>query len=596
MSFKNFQNIHQMLKETVDHHGEKSAYRWFNDAGQMESNSWNTFYRDVKNVSKSLLALGIEKNQKVNILSYTCLQWLMVDFGIVSTGAVTVGIYQSNLPKDCQYIIDHSDAVLIFVENEEQLEKILSIRNDIPNIRNVVMFNGSHPDDWVLSFEQFIALGKDVPDSDFEQRANEVQPADMAGIVYTSGTTGVPKGVMLSHDNITFTVESVLQSTVIQEGEGGFLFLPLAHVFARITVYAAMAASAPITFTRSMETIVDDIKASQPIWFPSVPRIYEKVYAKVIGGAEAKGGLALKIFRWAVAVGNQVSDFKLAKKPVPALLNQKYKLATKLVFSKIQAALGGQIKWCISGAAPISPDIAKFFHAAGILILEGIGMTENTSFTNVNRFDNYRFGWVGQAGPGIELKIADDGELLTRGRNTMMGYYKMPEETAATISEDGWLHTGDIGEIDEEGFLRITGRKKDLIITAGGKNIAPAAIENVLATCKYINQVCVIGDKRKFLSALVTVDPDVVKEYAAANGIEFNDLEDLIEHEQITQTVQTQIETLNTNFASYESIKKITIVPEFTIENGLLTPTMKLKKNIIIKRYQTEIEAMYPNS
>jgi long-chain acyl-CoA synthetase len=518
----------------------------------------------------------------------------MADLGIASIGAATVGLYQSNLPKDCQYIINHSDAVLIFVENEEQLAKVLEIRAQIPNIKKAVMFKGNRKDDWVLSFEEFLALGKDISEEVFQKRVNAVQPGDLAGIVYTSGTTGVPKGAMLSHGNITFTAQSVLQSTPIKEGEEGFLFLPMAHVFARIVIYACVLASAPLTFTRSMETVVEDLKTSRPHWFPAVPRIYEKVYTKVISGVEAKGGLKLKIFRWAMKTGYEVSDLILAKKPIPFFTGLKYKLATRLVFSKIQAALGGRIKWCISGAAPLSPDIAKFFHAAGILILEGIGMTENTSFTNVNRIDNYRFGWVGPAGPGIELKIAGDGELLTRGPNTMMGYYNMPEETAATINADGWLHTGDIGEIDAGGFLRITGRKKELIITAGGKNIAPSAIENLLCTSKYINQACVIGDNRKYLSALVTVDGENVKAYAIANNINFGSLEELIRHDKIKQTIEAEIAALNGNFASYETIKKITIVPEFTIENGLITPTMKLKKSIIMKTYQAEIEAMYP--
>ena len=272
-----------------------------------------------------------------------------------------------------------------------------------------------------------------------------------------------------------------------------------------------------------------------------MPRIYEKIYSKIFSGAEAKGGAALKIFNWACEVGNQVSDCKLNRQPIPFGLNLKYSLATKLVFSKVQAALGGRVRWCISGAAPINPKIAKFFHAAGILVLEGIGMTENTSFTNLNRFDNYRFGWVGQPGPGIEQKIDADGEVLFRGRNVMKEYYKMPAETAATISADGWQRTGDLGEIDSENFLRITGRKKDLIITAGGKNIAPSAIEGVIATSKFINQVCVIGDKRKFLSAIVTVDAENIQDWAGEQGIAFSGIDDLLANEKVIQLVEAQV-------------------------------------------------------
>ncbi len=595
MQFTDYRNINHMLSETVDHHFDQPAYKWFVEPGVSEAVSWGVFYGQVKGVAKSLMALGIAKGDKVNIISYSCYRWVLGDMGITSIGAATVGIYQSNLAKDCQYIIDHSDGVLVFAENDIQLAKLKEIKADIPNVRKVILFNGeSKGDDWVLSFDDFLALGQDVTDDDYQQRVDAVTPEDTAGIVYTSGTTGVPKGAVLTHDNVTFTAQSVKGSTKILEGDEVFLFLPLAHVFARTCTYASLLVGSATTFTRSMETIVEDIAIAQPHWFASVPRIYEKIYSKIFSGAEAKGGAALKIFNWACEVGNQVSDCKLNKQPIPFGLNLKYSLATKLVFSKVQAALGGQVRWCISGAAPLNAKIAKFFHAAGVLIVEGIGMTENTSFTNLNRFDNYRFGWVGQPGPGVEQKIGEDGEVLFRGRNVMKEYYKMPEETAATISEDGWQKTGDLGEIDSENFLRITGRKKDLIITAGGKNIAPSAIEGVIATSKFINQVCVIGDKRKFLSAIVTVDAENMQAWAGEQGIAFNGIDDLLANEKVIQHVETQVAEKNKEFASFESIKKITLVPEFTIENGLLTPTLKVKKNVVMDQYQNKIDAMYP--
>ena len=574
MEFVNYSNIYAMLTETVDRDGERSAFRWFKEPGLTDSVTWNQFYSQVQEVGKSLMALGVEKGDKVNILSYSRYQWVLCDMGITSIGSVTVGIYQSNLPKDVLYIVDHSDAVVVFAEDNTQLDKLMGIRAEIPEIRKVVLFAGDVPaDDWVIGFEDFLALGKDVTDADFDSRTDVVTPSDPAGIVYTSGTTGVPKGAVLTHDNITFTAQSVKGSANINEGEEVFLFLPLAHVFARTCVYATMLSGCATTFTRSMETIVEDIGVARPHWFASVPRIYEKVYSKVISGAEAKGGAALKIFRWACQVGESVSDCKLNKQPISMGLGIKYALATKLVFSKVQAALGGRVKWCISGAAPLNPSIAKFFHAAGILVLEGIGMTENTSFTNVNRYDNYRFGWVGPPGPGIEQKTAEDGEVMYRGRNVMKEYYKMPEQTAETITPDGWQYTGDLGEIDSENFLKITGRKKDLIITAGGKNIAPSAIEGVIATSKYINQICIIGDKRKFLSALVTLDPVNVSAWAEAQGIPFNSPEELIANDKVQAMIEDEVAEKNRAFARFETIKKITIVPEFTIENGLLTPT-----------------------
>lgn len=596
MRIEDYQNIHQMLKKTVDAKSNQSAYRWFLDSeGTSESVTWAEYYDQVKQVSKSLMALGVERNDKVIILSYTCYRWVLCDMANAVAGAATVGIYQSNLPQDCKYIINHSDAVVVFVQNKTQLDKILQIRADIPNVRKVILFEGDHKgDEWIISFDEFLKLGNKVAEKDLQARTKEPTAQDVATIVYTSGTTGVPKGAVITHDNICFTAQSAQGCAEIRDGDEGFLFLPLAHIFARTMVHASMLAGTTTNFARSIDSLVDDLKMARPHWFPSVPRIYEKVYSKVVGGAEAAGGAKLKIFNWARGVGDQVADCLLNKQPIPLLLGIQYKIATKLVFSKLHAALGGRLRWCISGAAPLDPSIAKFFIGAGIIVLEGLGMTENTSFTNVNRVDNYRVGWVGPPGPGVEQKIADDGEIMFRGRNVMREYYKMPEETAKTITPDGWLHTGDLGEIDSENFLRITGRKKDLIITAGGKNIAPSAIEGTIATSKYINQVMVIGDRRKYLTALVTLDPDNTKAYAEANGITFGDFNELLNNDKIVKLIENEVAEKNKNFAKFESIKKITIVPEFTVENNMMTPTFKVKKNVALEAYKDKIEKMYP--
>jgi long-chain acyl-CoA synthetase len=594
MEIRDFRNVHEMVKETVDRCTDRVGFKSILDSGEMEAVTWNEFYQQLRMAAKSLIALGIGKNDKANILSYTCYRWVLTDMALMSIGSCTVGIYQSNLPKDCQYIIDHSESVLVFAEDLNQLGKLLEIRDEIPNVRKVILFKGEHHDDWVLTYEEFLELGSEVPDEALEERIADVTSSDMAAIVYTSGTTGLPKGAVLTHDNITFTAQSVLGSAQILDGDEALLFLPLAHIYARTCVGVSMIAGNTTTFARGLDTLSEDFKVARPHWFPSVPRVYEKVHTKVISGAESKGGLALKIFRWACRVGRKVSDCKLEKRQIPALTALQYKLATKLVFAKVHAALGGRVRWCISGAAPLNPDIGRFFHAAGVLILEGIGMTENTSFTNVNRYDNYRFGWVGPTGPGIEQKVAEDGEVLYRGRNVMKEYFKMPEETAETLTEDGWQHTGDLGEIDDVGFLRITGRKKDLIVTAGGKNIAPSAIEGSLATSKYINQACVIGDRRKHLTALLTIDSDNLKEYADENGISFQSLEELVKDERIIALLEGEVEQKNQSFATFETIKRFRIVDEFTIENSLLTPTMKVKRNVVMEKYADLIEEMYP--
>jgi long-chain acyl-CoA synthetase len=583
-----------MLKETVEQYRERVAYRSILDSGEMTATTWEEFYDQVRQAAKSLIALGIAKGDKANILSYTNYRWVLTDLAFASIGSCAVGIYHSLLAKDVAHIVDHSDAVLVFTEDEGQVAKLQEIRDQIPDVRKVILFSGNpSADDWVITYEEFLSLGADVPDETLEARISDVTPDDVATIVYTSGTTGVPKGAVLTHDNITFTAQSVYHSVKNDDGDVTLLFLPLAHVFARTCVFTALFSGATTVFARGIDTIAEDFRIARPHWFPSVPRVYEKVHTRIISGAQAKGGLALKIFNWSVKVGSEVSDRKVAKKPVPPLLGLKYGLATKLVFSKVQEALGGRVRWCISGAAPINPEIARFFHGAGVLIVEGIGMTENTSFTNLNRYDNYRFGWVGPTGPGIEQKVAEDGEVLYRGRNVMLEYYKMPAETAETLTPDGWQHTGDLGEIDDEGFLKITGRKKDLIVTAGGKNVAPSAIEGLIATSKYITQVCVIGDGRKYLTALITVDEDNVKAAAEERGIAFESLDDLLKNREVNDLVRSVVEEKNTELASFETIKDFRLLKEFSIENGLLTPTLKVKRNVAMERFADVIEEMY---
>jgi long-chain acyl-CoA synthetase len=564
MEIRDFRNVHEMLKETVDRYSDRTAYRSIDDNGEMDGTTWTEFYGQVRQAGKSLIALGVGTNDKVNILSYSNYRWVLTDLANMSIGSCAVGIYHSLLAKDVRHIVQHSDAVLVFAEDEGQVAKMLEIKAEVPEVRKVILFSGTPPaDDWVISYEEFLDLGTDVPDEDLESRIANVEPSDVATIVYTSGTTGVPKGAVLTHDNITFTAQSVYHSFFSKDGDTTLLFLPLAHVFARTCVFTALFTGATTVFARRMDTIAEDFKIARPHWFPSVPRVYEKVHTKIISGAQAKGGAALNIFNWAVNVGSQVSDHKLAKKPIPPLLGLKYALATKLVFSKVQEALGGRVRWCISGAAPINPDIAKFFHAAGVLI------------------------------PGIEQKTAEDGEVLYRGRNVMKEYYKMPAETAETLTPDGWQHTGDLGEIDDEGFLKITGRKKDLIVTAGGKNVAPSAIEGLIATSKYISQVCVIGDRQKYLTALITVDADNIKAFAKERNIETTSLDDLLGHQDVNDLIRSVVEEKNTELASFETIKDFRLLDEFSIENGLLTPTLKVKRNVAMERFADVITDMY---
>jgi long-chain acyl-CoA synthetase len=589
-------SLHEILKETVDRCASRPAYRTLLDGqGRTATVTWSEHYAKAREVARALIASGVGHGDKVCILSFSSYRWVLVDHAVQCIGACTVGIYHSLLAKDVGYIVDHSDAVLAFVQNADQLAKLRAQRASLPRVRRVVLLEGMAPkdDDWTLSFEQFLALGSTTDEAAVDARVAKVTADDAAAIVYTSGTTGVPKGAVLTHDNLTFTARSVQACGEIRPDDEALLFLPLAHVFARTCVLTALITGVTTTFARSVDTLAEDMKLARPHWFPAVPRVYEKVYSKIVGSAQAKGGLALGIFNWACRVGQEVGEHKLAKRPVPLATRARYALATRLVFSKLHAALGGRVRWCVSGAAPLNPALGRFFHAAGVLILEGLGMTENTSFTHINRVDNYRFGWVGTPGPGIEQRIAEDGEVLLRGRNVMREYYKMPAETAATISPDGWLHTGDLGEIDAQGFLRITGRKKDLIITAGGKNIAPAPIESMLERSKYIAQACVVGDRRRYLTAIVTLDAANVEEYARGAGIAFSSLAELSGEPQIVELIHREVEALNRDLASFETVKDFRIVEEFTVDNDLLTPTMKVKRQGAMQRFAALIDEMY---
>jgi len=587
-------SIYESFNNVCEKNKDKIAYR-YKKGIDWKPVTWGEHQETCKKISKSLMALGIEKGDKVNILSQTRLEWIQVDIATVSIGAIIVGIYANNLPDDCAYIINHSDAVVLFVEDQEQLDKIFKVRNNLPDLKHIVIIDGeSSGAEGVMTWQEFITKGINVTDNEFLARTVEMRPGNVASIVYTSGTTGVPKGAMLTHENLVFTSWSVIQSLLIEPHFETILFLPLAHVFARIIVYVCMRAAITVNIGESIDKAADNLKEIRPHFFASVPRAYERTYIRVTSSVQDAGGIKYRIFKWALGVGYAVSKLQQQKKPVKGLLAFKHKLANKLVFSKIQAALGGNIVYTISGAAPLNKVIAEFFHACGILILEGIGMTENTSFSNVNRYDNYKFGTVGQLGPEIEQKIAPDGEVLFRGKNVMLGYYKNPEETTDTIDKDGWLYTGDIGQIDEDGFLRITDRKKDLIITSGGKNVAPQRVEKNMLTSRYIGQVVVYGDQKKYLTGMVTLDQDQVKDWATKHGIPFSSWEELCKHSKVVELIDNEVQEKNKTLSSFETLKKVLIVPnEFSIDSGELTASLKVKRHVVTENYRAQLDMLY---
>lgn len=587
-------SIYELFSKVCDQNPDKAALR-YKAEGEWKPLTFAEHKEACKKISKALMALGVEKGDKVSLLSQTRLEWIQIDSATLSIGSVNVGLYASLLSEDCAYIINHSDSVVLFVECQDQLDKIIPMRSKLPKLKHIIIIEGEPEGVYgVLTWKDFLAKGEGIPDDDFIARTADVLPQDLAAIVYTSGTTGPPKGAMLTHENLIFTSWSALNSVYTEPHFETLLFLPLAHVFAKIIMYFCMRAGLTINIAESIEKTPENLKETRPQFFASAPRLYEKAYTKILANAQDSGGLKFKIFKWALGVGYDASKKVQEKKPVKGFLAFKRKIANKLVFTKIQAALGGNVIFAVSGAAPLSKEIAEFFHACGVLILEGIGMTENASFTNVNRFDNYKFGTVGLPGPGVEQKIAPDGEIFYRGKNVMLGYYKDPAGTAETIDRDGWLHTGDIGQVDDDGFLHITGRKKELIITSGGKNISPTRVEKTLETSRYIAHVVTFGDRRKHLTGVVSLDPEHVKAWAEQKNIPTTSWEEVCRNEEVIKLIQREIEEKNKSLSSFETLKKFIIAPrEFSVESGELTPSFKVKRNVVTENFKSQLNALY---
>lgn len=561
--------------------------------------SWQEFGEKVKNLSCGLLSLGVQKGNCVCILSANRPEWVISDFGILSATAITVPIYPTYLAHDCAYIINHCEAKVLFVENQQQLDKILSVQNKLPNLKKIIVFDEYKSDNEIVtSFDKFLDEGKKYsekfPDI-FDKKVNECAPEDIATMVYTSGTTGPPKGSMITHANIMFVCRTCKQIwTMIDDTETHLSYLPLSHVYERAGAgFFGIYNGGTSYFARSYDTIGEDVVDAKPTLFLGVPRVYEKVYQRILGKIEASPPLRKKIFWWAVKTGKEYIKLDQEKKQPSLLLSIKYKIADKLVFSKLRNALGGKVKYLISSAAPLSKEIQEFFNACGFRLFEAWGMTECCGPATMNTPHGYKIGTVGRPIPGVEIKIADDGEILIKGGNVFLGYYKDEEATRNAIV-DGWLHTGDIGVIDEDGYLKITDRKKDIIITAGGKNIAPQNIENMLKTNPLIQEAVVIGDRKPYLTALITLAKDEIEKYAKEKNIEFKNYEDLINHPDIKKVAEEIVNEKNLHLAQFEKIKKFTLLPqEFSIETGELTPTLKVKRKVVNEKFKDIIEKMY---
>jgi long-chain acyl-CoA synthetase len=548
----------------------------------------------VKSIALGLKTMGLKTGDKLIILSENRPDWIMTDFAAQCLGAVTVPIYPTLVSDQIGYIIRDSDARMVVCSNRDLWSKLAVIKPDLPAVSNYVVFDPEGVDG-ALSLDEVIAAGKAAPggDAEFERMAAAVRPDDLASIIYTSGTTGVPKGVMITHANFVSNFKALRSIVEFTDKDTILSFLPLSHVLERMCTFAFLYVGATIAYAESIETVAENLVEARPTIMVSVPRLFDKIYSKVIDQVLAGSGLKKKIFFWALRTGKKRGAAKLRKEPVSGALKFQYGLAQKLVFSKILAKTGGRIRFFVSGGAPLSKDIAEFFYAAGLTVIEGYGLTETSPVVACNTVEDPRFGTVGRPVPGVEVRIAPDGEILTRGPNLMKGYYKKEAETREAIV-DGWFHTGDIGHLDDEGFLVITDRKKDLIVTAGGKNVAPQPIENLLRTNPYITNAVVVGGSRKFISALIVPDFERLEGYARASGISFGDRAELVAKPEIQNFVLAEVTRSTPNLAPYERVKKIVLLDrDFDIGMGEITPTLKVRRSVIEQKYKNIIDTMY---
>jgi long-chain acyl-CoA synthetase len=530
--------------------------------------SWPEAAERVDALARGLLARGVRRGDAVAVLSRSRVEWALLDWAVMRIGAVVVGLYPTSSPKECAYLLAHSEAVVVVVEDEEQQAKIDQVRAELPELREVLALD---------ELPQLEEEGRARPAEELAAAEDAVMEDDLATLIYTSGTTGPPKGCMLTHRNLVVAASRVPRDLGATD-DTVLLFLPLAHSFGRLAHQAAAYHGATVAFVADATRVATAVAIVRPTILPAVPRVYEKVHANVLGELERAGGAKRAIGTWALAIGARASRLRREGRPLPLGLRVRHALADRLVFSKVRERLGGRLRVGVSGAAPLAVEVLEFFDALGITVVEGYGMTENASSCTVNLPGHGRFGTVGQAVAGSEIRVADDGEIFTRGETTFAGYYKDPEATRAALTDDGWLRTGDVGEVDSDGYVKVTDRKKDLIITAGGKNISPQNLENALKASRFVSQALVVGDRRPYVTALVTLDPAEVE----SSGRDAREL------------VRELVDDVNRDRARVEQIKRFAILPrDFSQEEGEVTPTLKLKRRVVQEHFAAEIEALY---
>ena len=563
-----------------------------------QSVTWAQTDARVRQIAAGLVALGVESEQRVALASSTRYEWVLADLAVMLAGAATTTIYPTTSESDVTYIARDSQSRIVFAEDDAQIAKLRANRSQLPEVVKVVTFDGASDGDWVISLADLEQLGAahlaQVP-SAVDDRIAAIEPQHLATLIYTSGTTGRPKGVRLSHDCWTYEAAAIDAIGILTQDDLQYLWLPLAHVFGKVLLTLPLQLGFPTAVDGRVDKIVDNLAVVAPTFMGAAPRIFEKAYGRITTTVSAEGGVKAKLFAWAIRVGRQVAVLRADGRSASVLLAAQFVFADRLVLDKVRARFGGRIRFFISGSAALNSDVAQWFDAVGLLILEGYGLTESSAASFVNRPDAYAFGSVGWAVPGTEVQIAQDGEVLLKGPGIMAGYHNLPEASAESLDGDGWLHTGDIGNLDERGFLRITDRKKDLFKTSGGKYVAPSAIESIfMGVCPYASQLIVHGDGRNFVSALVTLDPDAMAGWAAENAMAGASYTEIVTSPAVLAMVQGYIDELNARLNRWETIKKFVILPrDLSIEDGDLTPSMKLKRRVVAAKYKDELDSLY---
>lgn len=577
----------------------KTAYMT-KEEGKWISTSFKDAVDQAERLSAGLASLGVGKGDKVAVISPNRMEWALADYAALALGALLVPIYPSLLPDQAKYILNDSEAKVVIVADEIQMEKVEEVRNELNTVKNFYILDSEDmklSDPW-KKYPDLLSQGEKFleqkPDYVLDS-IDAVKREDHATLIYTSGTTGEPKGAVLTHKNFLFNIEEATKVLEVYPEDTFLSFLPLSHVFERMAGhFLSCYHGCTVAYAESVDTVAENLLEIKPTLMVSVPRLYEKIYGRVLENVETGPPLKRKIFYWSMGVGKEYINKVMRKEPISGALKLKKKLADKLVFQKLIDRVGGNIRFFVSGGAPLSAEIAEFFSAAGLLVLEGYGLTETSPVISVNLLDNFKFGCVGPPLPNVEVKIDEDGEILTRGDHVMVGYFKKDDETKESIDADGWFHTGDIGLIDEDGFLKITDRKKNIIVTSGGKNIAPQPIENTLITSKYIEQVMVIGDQRKFCTAVIVPSEEALQKWANENNQTYNNFKELKELPGVHNLIRSEIDRLTTKLASYETIKNFILADEpFTIESGELTPSLKVKRRVVEQKYKQAIDQMY---